>query len=175
MGGWSSLVPRLAFDSCELGRGPVVSVSQRQHVPFLSNMKVRHPMPNTNSVAARITRIGKADRDALTIANDVFAATADTYDWSARGAVPKAIDAYVGGFGPVPAKSKGPKGAQTSTDYGRGVDAVRQHLSKIVKGDAPKTVALRATLSGEGGGSVVVDMDSDLGRALIALIRADQD
>ena len=126
-----------------------------------------------NTRAAQVTLIGKGTRLTSEVAADIVANTPAEYDWTARGAVPKAIDAYVAGTGTVPVKQRGGKGEQTLTDYGRGCDTLRKAVAALVKDNGPKTPTLRVTLSGEGGGSSVVPMDSDLGKAILAFL-ADQ-
>lgn len=51
----------------------------------------------------------------------------------------------------------------TRTRFGNAVQLAAHHLRKnIATETAPKPVALRATLSGEGGGTVTIDPESDL-------------
>jgi hypothetical protein len=73
----------------------------------------------------------------------------------------------------------GPKGEQKWTVYGDGVtgqhvENVATLLKKHMSNDAPKPIRLAATLSGDDvdGGTVEIERDSDLGRALLALIAA---
>lgn len=60
----------------------------------------------------------------------------------------------------------------TRTRFGNAVQAAGNGLrAALGKGeDEPKDAALRVTLSGEGGGSATVDMDSDLGKAILAFL-----
>lgn len=120
-----------------------------------------------------VSSIGRAEVKRDKTAADIVATMPEGYDWTARGAVAEAIRT-VGGWDAdtCPARKKGPKGAQVTTVFGVGFQALEDAIRKIVKEDKVPTVALRATLSGEGGGSVTVDMDSELGKALLALILA---
>lgn len=56
--------------------------------------------------------------------------------------------------------------------YWRAARAVRIGLVTAMgdKKSAPKDATLRVSLSGEGGGSSVVPMDSDLGKAILAFL-----
>lgn len=118
-----------------------------------------------------VKSIGRGVRLTEEAAAAIVASVPAEYDWTARGAVPAAIAGWAVPAGePVPAQKSGPKGAQTLTDYGRGVDALAKAVRELVKDDAPKPVKLRATLSGEGGGSVVIPKDSPLYAPLVALI-----
>lgn len=129
----------------------------------------------TSTRIANVRTIGKGERLTADVAAEIVAAMPETYDWTKRGAVPAAIHAYSTDNGAVetPKQMSGPEGQQVPTDYGRGVDRLRKAVAALLKesDDTPKEPVLRATLSGEGGGTVTVEMDSDLGRALIALIK----
>lgn len=95
------------------------------------------------------------------------------FDASKRGAVADAVHAWACGEAERPAVKTGPKGNQTTTDYGRGHDT----LTKAVKrelGSGDKPITLRATLSGEGGGSVTIPTDHALYAVLTAMIREGQ-
>lgn len=127
-------------------------------------------MSNHLSVES-VRTAGKGVRYAEAIAADVVAATSETYDWTARGAVPAAILAALGlTKDTAPKQREGKAGEQTATDFGRGMDAVAAQVRKLIKSDDPKPVTLRATLSGEGGGSVTIPTDHPLYDALVAMI-----
>lgn len=138
----------------------------------VSAPSVKAPVcPNVKTIVS----IGAATVKTERVAQQIVVSAPVGYDWAARGAVTAQIHAWaVGADGEVPAQKTGPKGAQKATNYGRGVDALAKAIRAILSGDddEPKPAALRATLSGEGGGSITVDMTSDLGIALIALIQA---
>lgn len=134
---------------------------------------------NTIEIAANVANVqiaGKGTRYAEGIARAVVAATPEEYDWTARGAVPAAIMAACGVTAEnAPKQKTGPKGNQTLTDWGRGLDAVAKQVRALIKGDAdPKPVVLRATLSGEGGGSTTIPADHPLYNAIVALIAGDK-
>ena len=60
-------------------------------------------------------------------------------------------------------------------DYWRAARAVRIGLVRAIdKGESetPASAVLRVSLSGEGGGSSVVDMASDLGQSILAFLAA---
>lgn len=116
---------------------------------------------NTNTRAARVSLIGKGERLTSEVAAAIVAFVGESYVWTERGAVPAAIDAYVSADGEAPAKSKGPKGEQRLTDYGRGCDRLRKAVAALVKGEPDaKPAVLRVSLSGEGGGTAVVPADA---------------
>jgi hypothetical protein len=68
----------------------------------------------------------------------------------------------------------GAKGNQRATDYGRGVDALVKAVKRLLTDDEDKPVTLRATLSGEGGGSVTIPADHALYTALVEMITAQE-
>ena len=132
------------------------------------------PAPATPATVANVTVAGKGARYAEGVATAVIAATSTEYDWTARGAIPAAILAACGVTRETaPAQKVGPKGEQRSTDWGRGIDAVAKQVKAQLSSDAaPKPATLRASLSGEGGCTVVIDMTSELGRAILAYMEA---
>lgn len=130
---------------------------------------------NENKNVATIRAIGKGERLSVEAATAIVASVPDTYDWTARGAVPSAIIAWSGG---ADVKQKtGPVGQQTMTDFGLGVDKLRHAVRKVLNGDkdddAPKPVVLRASLSGEGGGSTTIDPEHPLYNQIVALIQGE--
>ena len=129
------------------------------------------------ATVANVTVAGKGARYAEGVATAVIAATSTEYDWTARGAIPAAILAACGVTKETaPAQKVGPKGEQRSTDWGRGIDAVAKQVKAQLSSDAaPKPATLRATLSGEGGCTVVIDMTSELGLAILAHMEASRE
>lgn len=137
---------------------------------------------NVTTSAARVAlvrSIGAAERKSADAAAEIVASVPDTYDWTARGAVPQAVIGWAmadSGSADVPAQRKGPKGAQVTTDFGRGVDALVKAVRAVLAADSdgePKPAVLRVSLSGEGGGSTVVPADHPLYASLIALLAGD--
>lgn len=63
----------------------------------------------------------------------------------------------------------------TRTRFGKAVAAAGNGLRAALDTEdpEPKPAVLRVSLSGEGGGSSVVDMDTDLGRAILAFLAQD--
>lgn len=76
-----------------------------------------------------VTRIGAADGYALDVAEFVYLAAPVETDWSARGAVPKAIVAWIGAD---VAQTEERDGKRVRTTFGKGVDAVAKHLRTFV-------------------------------------------
>jgi hypothetical protein len=99
------------------------------------------------------------------------------FDASKRGAIPAAIHAWACPDGNVPAVKTGAKGSQKSTDYGRGVDALSKAIKALLNADAPKTIRLAVSMSGDDApvtGTVAVPADHELYAALVEMIRASQ-
>lgn len=138
-------------------------------------------MSNYTTHAARIAAaraIGAAERKTDEIVPLIVADLPDGFDASKRGAVAEAVAVWITGEADAAARPRqrtGGKGEQTTTDYGRGVDTLTRAVKRALKDTdtAPVEAVLRATLSGEGGGTVTVDMSTPLGQALLALIKGD--
>src|SRR5689334_21668361 len=100
-----------------------------------------------------VQHIRRGARLTETAVPEILASVPETYDWTAKGAVPTAVHAWACGDSKRPAQKTGPKGAQVTSDYGRGVDTLVTAVKRALKSsDGPKPITLRATLSGEGGG-----------------------
>lgn len=128
-----------------------------------------------------VRSIGAAERKTGEVAGEIVASVPDTWDWTARGAVPQAILAWVteGDVDSAPAQKKGPKGAQTVTDFGRGVDKLRKAVAELVREDKPKPVRLAVTMSGDDApvtGTMAVDPEAhpELYASLVEFLAAAQ-
>ena len=119
-----------------------------------------------------VTRIGAGVRLTESATADIIATLPADFDPNKRGAVAAAVISWAVPAGePTPPQKIGAKGAQRATDFGRGVDALVKSVKRALSADTDKPAVLRATLSGEGGGSVTIPADHPLHDALIALIR----
>lgn len=122
---------------------------------------------------AFVKSVGSAERKTADVAAEIVAGLGAEFDPKARGAVSGAVHAWACGDAERPAVKSGPKGAQVSTDYGRGVDKIAKAVSALLSGDKETKTVLRVTLSGEGGGTAVIAPDHKLYAALVKLIGAD--
>jgi hypothetical protein len=121
----------------------------------------------TNRIAI-VKSIGAAEVKTEKAAAEIVASVPAEYDWKARGAVPQAIIAWCGGSDEP--QKRGPKGDQVTTNFGKGVDRLRQAVSKLVKEDRPKPIRLAVTMSGEGApttGTVTIDPTDPLYAVLV--------
>lgn len=118
-----------------------------------------------------VKRIGAGVRLTETAVPAIVATLPEGFDPKARGAVAEAVHAWACGDGDRPAVKRGPKGAQETTDYGRGHDTLVTAVKRALAGPTVAGV-LRATLSGEGGGSVTIPADHALYAALVEMITA---
>lgn len=128
---------------------------------------------NKNLNVEAVRTIGKGERLTAVVAAAIVAAMPEGYDWTARGAVPQAILSWACPDGNAPAQKTGPKGDQTPTDFGRGVDRLRKAVADLVKTAKPKPVKMQVTLSGDDApvtGSVTIPTDSPLYATLVAMI-----
>jgi hypothetical protein len=124
-------------------------------------------MTTSNNVST-VRAIGKGIRVTDTAVAEIVATLPADFDVKARGAVAAAVHAWACGDDVIPAQRTGGKGGPR-TDYGIGADALVSAVKRALstKSDA---VVLRATLSGEGGGSVTIPTDHPLYAALVKLI-----
>lgn len=106
----------------------------------------------------------------------IVANVPESYDWTARGAVPQAVHLFVSGHlkgSEVPAQKKADL---TPTPYGTYVDGVKSHIKALVDAPAPvdeSAPAMRVALKGVG--SAVVPADHPAYPLLLALLGADAD
>lgn len=122
---------------------------------------------------ANVKVVGKGDRYGDDLAAAIVATMPDDFDWTARGACTAAILAACGVTKEsAPKQKEGPKGEQTLTDWGRGIDSITKKIKALLKSDEAKPAVLRVTLSGEGGGSTTIPTDHPLYADLVALIAA---
>lgn len=121
-----------------------------------------------------VQHIGRGVRLSETAVPAILATLPEDFDPKARGAVAEAVHAWACGDSPRPAVKRGPKGEQETTDYGRGHDTLVAAVKRALKDDGPKPVVLRATLSGEGGGSVTIPADHALYAVIVEMIRGEQ-
>lgn len=88
---------------------------------------------------SNVAVIGKGYRYAEEMAVAVIDATNETYDWSARGAIPQAIRGALNVTAETePRQKQGPKGDQRTTDYGRGFDTLCKAVKRALSADADK-------------------------------------
>lgn len=135
---------------------------------------------NTNPIVSAFTRIGAAEVSTGVHAQSVIDLVGDTYDWTAKSAVATAVAAYVAAHGEpgqrtvVVTDENGEK-KQRATNYGRGFDRVRKAVTALLaaQDDTPKSVVLRVSLSGEGGGTVTIDPEHEFYASLVALVKGE--
>lgn len=116
-----------------------------------------------------VTRIGAGVRLTESAAADVAATAPEGFDVKARGAVTDLVHAWACGDSERPPVKVGKAGAQRATDYGRGVDALTKAVKRLLTPESD-AITLRASLSGEGGGSATIPADHPLYAAIVALI-----
>lgn len=128
---------------------------------------------SSNTNIETVKTIGKGIRKTEEAVAAVVATLPEGFDPAARGAVAEAVKTWACPDGNVPKQKTGPAGNQTATDFGRGFDTLVAAVKRALKEDGPKPVVLRATLSGEGGGSVTIPTDSPLYAQIVAMIKGD--
>lgn len=125
---------------------------------------------------ASVRAIGKGARVSEVATAAIVATAPEGFDFKARGAVTGLIHAWACGEGERPAVATGGKGEQTPTDYGRGVDALRQTVRRAFAAmvETPdETPVMRVSL--KGAGSAVVPVDSPAYAILLALLGVETD
>lgn len=113
-----------------------------------------------------------AERGVASVANAVREAHGDTF--AKRADAVAAVLAWIGidaADAPAQRGPKGEDGKRPATNFGRGLDSVVRNLMR--GSDAPTAVVLRASLSGEGGGSVTIPTDHALYSQIVALIKGE--
>lgn len=144
---------------------------------------------NATTTATRIAAvrsIGAAEMKCASIAAEIVASVPDAFDWTGHGVIASQVHLWATGTDDKserPAQRKQVKrvdpetGAEVTvnetTNYGRGVNsivaAIKRALPKA-EDDTPAERVLRVSLSGEGGGTVVVSEDHALYASLVAMI-----
>lgn len=102
-------------------------------------------MSDYANVAARINAaktIGKGERLTEEVVPLIVASLPENFDAAARGAVSKAVVAWLDPEGTQKQKT-GKAGEQVTTDFGRGVDTLTRAVKSALKGEAAETDWLR--------------------------------
>lgn len=131
------------------------------------------PRATTPANVAIVRTIGKGERMTAVAVPEIIATLPEGFDPKVRGAVADAVHAWACGDAPRPAVTTGGKGEQTPTDYGQGHATLVKAVKRALATPSNTGTVLRASLSGEGGGSVTIPEDSPLYAALVALIRGE--
>lgn len=126
-------------------------------------------MSNFAVTARSVASIGKGERTLAESADALLVLAPEGSWWRERGAVADYMRQHVEDG----QRTRGGKGEQVTTDYGRGFKSLESALkARLTKRDeSVKPIVLRATLSGEGGGTVTIAPDSDLYAVLVAKIK----
>ena len=148
-------------------------------------------MTDKNTFAARIAAvrsIGAAEVKAAIIAAAIVTGAPDTFDWSGRGVIAEQVHLWATGTdvkADRPAQRRQAKGldpetgaevtVNETTHYGRGVNSIVNAVRTVLKrneteDDTPAERVLRVSLSGEGGGTVVIPEDDALYATLVTMI-----
>lgn len=140
-------------------------------------------MSNTTTTAAAnlqtVKAIGRGIRLTEQAVPQIVAMLPADFDPKARGAVAEIVHVWACGDRPAdqrPAVKTGPKGEQTTTDYGRGHDTLVKAVKRALSEDKPKPIRMAVTLSGEGApatGTVTIDPSDPLFAVLVARIAGD--
>ena len=138
--------------------------------------------PTPTPIAA-VRSIGAAEAKASSIAAEIVGSVPDAFDWTGRGVIAEQVHLWATGTDDKserPAQRRQVKGADgepvnETTNYGRGVNSIVNAVRTILKrdksdDDTPAERVLRVSLSGDGGGTVVVPEDDALYAALVALV-----
>lgn len=129
-----------------------------------------------NQNVETVRAIGKGVRLTETAVPAIVALAPEGFDPNKRGAVADLVHTWAGFPNKEnrPAVATGGKGSQRPTDYGTGHDTLVRAVKKALSGKKEEKVTLKGVLTGENGGSVTLDMDSDLGKAILKMIQAAQ-
>jgi hypothetical protein len=132
-------------------------------------------MSDIKNNVSTVRSIGAGVRLTETAVPEILASLPVGFDHTARGAIADAVHAWACGDAKRPAVRTGKAGEQVTTDYGRGHETLVKAVKRALNDGADKPVTLRATLSGEGGGSVTIPTDHALYAALVDLIKSSQE
>lgn len=137
-------------------------------------------MTNTTASAARIATaraIGAGIRKTDTTVAEIVADVPAGFDAAARGAVASFVSTWINGDADAPAQKIGPKGDQTTTDYGRGFDTLVRGVKRALADSPTKSERLSVNYTDADGKThtVVVTRESDatLYANLVSLANAD--
>lgn len=135
------------------------------------------PNNTTTSNVQTVRDIGaaeaKIERLTSVSAAAIVATLPEGFDAAKRGAITGAVHTWACGEADRPAVATGPKGEQTRTNYGRGVDALSKAVKALVTPDAtPEVGVIRVSLSGEGGATVTLRKGDKAYDAALAMITA---
>lgn len=125
----------------------------------------------TESRVSTVRKIGAGERLSAVVTEAVLSNLPEGFDHKADGAVAELVHNWINGDTPAPAVTSGGK----RTDYGTGVNTIvtriKRELNKAADAadETPKPVVLRVSLSGEGGGSTVIEPSHPFYEALFAL------
>lgn len=133
----------------------------------------------TATPAARIAlvrSVGAGIRKTDIARDEIVASLPEGFDYKARGAVASVVHAWACGDATPPAVKTGPKGEQTTTDYGRGHDSIVTAVKRALSTPPAKTESLTVTYVDADGKSHAVkitrDDDATLYANLVSLANA---
>jgi hypothetical protein len=94
-------------------------------------------MPNTTARIALVRAVGAGIRKTDIAVTEIVESLPDGFDHTARGAVAGVVHQWANGDATPPPVKTGPKGNQTTTDYGRGHDTITAAVKRALKGETP--------------------------------------
>lgn len=102
------------------------------------------PTATATRIAA-VRTVGKGIRVTDTIVSAIVDELPEGFDYKARGAVASLVHVWACGDATPPAVKTGPKGEQTTTDYGRGHDTITAAVKRALSTPPAKTESLTVT------------------------------
>lgn len=121
-------------------------------------------MSNTTAPAARIAlvrSVGAGIRKTDIARNEIVASLPEGFDYKARGAVAALVHAWACGDATPPAIKTGPKGNQTTTDYGRGHDSIVTAVKRALSTPPAKVESITVTYIDADGKSHTAKVEKD--------------